>query len=163
MMNFLHDPTGWVLISFIVFVAAAFIFGRKSVVNSLDDKIEAIRNEIATAEALRNQAQQLLADYQRKQEAASEEATKIIEHARTQAAALSARAEEEFENVMARKEAMMKERLLRMEDSAMDDIRRYAADLAVSATARIIAEKMDERSAQKLVDDSIGKIAENLN
>lgn len=162
-MNFLHDPTAWVLVSFVVFVTAAYILGRKSVVAALDSRIEAVRNEIATAEALKDQALELLAEYQRKQEAASEEAAKIIEHARTQATALSARAEEEFENTMARKETMMKERLLRMEDSAMDDIRRYAADLAVSATARIIAEKMDDQAAQKLVDDSISKIAGHLN
>lgn len=158
-----HDPTAWVALSFVVFVVAAFIFGRKSVTSGLDAKIDGIRKEIATAEDLRNQAQALLADYQKKQSAASEEAGKIISQAKTQAEQLRKNAEADFTSTMERKEEMLKERILRMEESAMDDIRRYAADLAISATTQIIAQKMDASSAEKLADASIRKVADNLN
>lgn len=158
-----HDPTAWVALSFAIFVIAAFVFGRKSVLSGLDARIETIRKEIATAEELKSQAQSLLADYQAKQAAASQEAGKIIQQAKTQAEQMRKHAEEEFENTMARKEAALKERIVRMEESAMDDIRRYAAELAINATTQIIAQKMDATSAEKLADASIRKVSENLN
>lgn len=162
-MEFLHDPTAWVLMSFVIFVTAAFVFGRKTALSGLDAKIDAIRTEIATAETLRSQAEALLSEYVGRQSAASQEAGKILENARAQAEALRRKAEDDFSDTMARKEAMMKERLVRMEDAAMDEIRRYAAELAINATTQIIAQKMDAAAAEKLADDSIRKVAENLN
>ena len=163
MAQIFSDATAWVAISFVIFVIAAFVFGRKSVIDGLDGKIDSIRKEIATAEALRDQAQALLADYQQKQSAASQEAGKIIDQAKTQAEQLRKNAETDFTTTMDRKEAMLKERIQRMEESAMDDIRRYAAELAINATTQIIAQKMDASSAEKLADASIRKVADNLN
>lgn len=163
MPTLLHDPTIWVLFSFILFVGLAFKFGRQSVLSSLDSRIESVRKEIATAENLKAEAQKLLNEYQQKQAEAVRDAGKMVEQAQAQARELAARAEQDFTATMQRKEVMMKERLTRMEETAMDDIRRYAAELAISATTQIIAQKMDENSAQKLADESIRKISDNLN
>lgn len=163
MPTLLHDPTIWVLFSFILFVGLAFKFGRQSVLSSLDSRIESVRKEIATAENLKAEAQKLLNEYQQKQAEAVRDAGKMVEQAQAQARELAARAEQDFTATMQRKEVMMIERLTRMEETAMDDIRRYAAELAISATTQIIAQKMDENSAQKLADESIRKISDNLN
>ena len=159
---FLTDPTIWVLVSFAIFVVAAVIFGRKAIVTMLDDKIAAIRNDIANAQALRDEAERLLLEYETKQKAAHSEAEKMLEAAKLQAADLHKRADEELTATMARRESMMKERIQRMEDSARDDIRRYAAELALSATGEIIAQKLDQGSASKLADQSISKVAGSL-
>ncbi len=158
-----HDPTVWVAISFVIFVALAYKFGRASVLKALDARIEAVRSDLATAEQLKAEAQSLLAEYQRKQLDASKEAEQLIENARDNATRLQKQAEEDFTATMDRRESMMKERIMRMEETAMDDIRRYAAELAISATTQIIAEKMDDKSAQKLADNSIRNLADNLN
>ncbi len=158
-----HDPTVWVALSFIIFIALAYKFGRASILKSLDTRIEAVRNDLATAEQLKAEAQALLIEYQRKQLDAAKEAEQLIEKARDNATRLQKQAEEDFTATMTRREGMMKERILRMEENAMDDIRRYAAELAISATTQIIAEKMDDKSAQKLADNSIRNLADNLN
>lgn len=160
---FFSDPTIWVLISFSIFAVAAIIFGRAMVVKILDDKIGVIRTEIANAEALRDEAQKLLLEYETKQRAAHGEAAKMLASAKVQAADLHKRADEELTATMARRESMMKDRIQRMEDAAMDDIRRYAADLAISATTEIISQKLDQASASKLADQSIGKVSDKLN
>lgn len=159
----LNDPTIWVLFSFIVFVVAAFIFGRQTILNGLDQKISLIRNEIEAASNLRHEAEALLADYQARQKDASKEAEKIISLAQAQALDLQKQAEADFTETLARREELLKDRLLRMEETAKDDIRRYAAELAISATAQIIAEKMDTATATKLTDDSIRTVSEHLN
>lgn len=164
MKDFLtHDPTVWVAISFVIFIALAYKLGRASVLKALDTRIEGVRNDLATAEQLKAEAQAMLVEYQRKQLDAAKEAEQLIENARDNATRLQKQAEEDFTTTMARREGMMKERILRMEENAMDDIRRYAAELAISATTQIIAEKMDDKSAHKLADSSISKLSENLN
>ncbi len=158
MTQFFQDPVSWILVSFVIFVGLAFKFGRQSVLNKLDARIETIRKDIATAEALKTEAAALLVEYQRKQADALKEAGKLVDSAKEQALELQRHAEAEFTATMVRREAQMKDRLVRMEETAMDDIRRYAAELAVSATTQIIAEKMDAKTAQKLADSSIDKI-----
>lgn len=157
------DPTLWVAFSFVVFIALAFKLGRASVLKVLDERIDAVRHDLATAEKLKIEAQTMLAEYQHKQLDAAREAEQLINEARKNAARLQQQAEEDFTATMARREDMMKERILRMEDAAMNDIRRYAAELAISATTQIIAEKMDEKSAERLADSSIGKLSGHLN
>lgn len=160
---FMEDPTIWVLISFVIFVALAVVFGRGMILKMLDDKILAIRTEIANAAALRDEAQKLLLEYETKQKAAHSEAEKMLEAAKKQAAELHEKADRDLTETMSRRESMMKDRIQRMEEAAMDDIRRYAADLAISATTEIITQKLDQASANKLADQSIRKVSENLN
>lgn len=163
MSIFMEDPTIWVLVSFVIFVGLAVVFGRGMILKMLDDKILAIRTEIANATALRDEAQKLLLEYETKQKAAHSEAEKMLEAAKKQAVELHEKADRDLTETMARRESMMKDRIQRMEDAAMDDIRRYAADLAISATTEIITQKLDQASANKLADQSIRKVSENLN
>jgi len=160
---FMSDPTIWVLVSFVIFIIGAFVFGRKTVLNMLDAKIDNIKAEISNAESLRDQAQRLLQEYETKQKAAQSEAEKMLEAARKQAAELHAKADSELTETLARRESMMADRIKRMEEAAMDDIRRYAADLAISATKEIISQKLDQASANRLAEDSIRKVSGNLN
>lgn len=159
----LHDPTVWVALSFAVFVILAFVLGRKMIVASLDTKIAKIREEIETSDRLRTEALDLLAQYQQKQKNAQLEADRILTDAATQAKVMQAKLDAEFEESMARREQMLKERIVRMQDQARDDIRRYAAELAMSATAEIISQKMDQTRASGLVDQSISKVSDQLN
>ncbi len=160
---FFTDPTIWVFVSFAIFVVLAVVFGRATVLKLLDDKIASIRTEIANAEALRNEAQALLNEYEQKQKTALSETQRLIEDAKVQASDLHKRADQDLVDTIARREAMLKDRIQRMEETAIDDIRRYAADLAVSATQEIIAQKLDQSQAARLNDDTIRKVSENLN
>jgi F0F1-type ATP synthase membrane subunit b/b' len=49
-----------------------------------------------------------------------------------------------------------------MEQSAISDIKAYAAEISLQATAEIIAKQLDEKSNSKLVDQSIKSISEKL-
>jgi len=159
----LHDPTLWLVFSFAAFAILAFVFGRKSVMGELDSKIEKIRTDISSAEALRNEAETLLNQYKSNLQNASVEADRIIAKAKAQADDMRKQAETEFSETMARREAMLKTRVAQMERTAIDDIRRYAAELAVSATTEIISQKLSPSSASTLTDESIRHISEKLN
>ena len=159
----LHDAVNWVVISFAIFVLAAFVLGRQILLASLDSKIAKIKEEIETSDRLRHEAMELLAQYQSKQKNAEIEAQKIVETATAQAKTIQAKLDAEFEDSIKRREAMLTERLTRMQDQARDDIRKYAAELAMSATSEIISQKMDSARSTALIDESIAKVTNQLN
>ena len=159
----LNDPTLWLVFSFVAFAVLAFIFGRKSVLSILDTKIEKIRNDISTAEKLQTEAEALLNQYKSNLQNASVEADRIIAKAKIQAEDIRKQSELDLAETMARREVMLKTRIDQMERAAIDDIRRYAAELAVSATTEIIAQKLSEQKASSLMDDSINNIGNKLN
>lgn len=161
-MEFFQNATNWVLISFVIFAIGFWKFGLKLLLGKLDRRIEDIRKEIETADSLRIEAQELLAQYQRKQRDAAREADVIIESAQKHAAEIQKQAESDLNEMVARKEAQLKDRLKRMEEVALQDIKAYAAELSVKATAEIIAKQMDQATNDRLVDQSIKAIAAQL-
>lgn len=163
MTEFFNESTNWVLISFVIFAIGFWKFGLKLLLGKLDRRIEEIRKEIEVAESLRIEAQELLAQYQRKQRDAAHEAETIIETARHHAAEIQKQAELDLNEMVARKEAQLQDRLKRMEDVALQEIKSYAAELSVKATAEIIAKQIDQRTSERLIDQSIKAMAGQFN
>lgn len=153
----------WITISFAIFAYIAYRFGKHSVLSGLDGRIEEIRKEISTAESLRVEAQELLAQYQRKQRDAEKEAAQIVKEAEKHAVRIREAAEAELVETMNRREAQLTERLERIEKNAMAEIRNHAAELAAAATMETILKMLDEKTNKKLVDDAIGHIPQHLN
>lgn len=157
-MSLLQDANFWLCGSFIIFAAVCYRFGKDTFLNLLDTRIAGIRKEIREAENLRIEAQELLAQYQRKHRDALKEAEKIISNAEKHAIEIRKRAEAELAETMERREEQFKERMKNMERAAMDEIQSYVADLSIQATQRIIADKLDQKIATQLVDRSVKNI-----
>ena len=158
-----HDTALWVGISFVIFAFIAFKLGRSSVVGALDAKIDEVKQEIENAERLRVEAQELLAQYQRKQRDAEAEAADILARAQEQAKMIKSTAEADIAEIMDRRETQLAERLRRIEENALSEIQSHAADLAVAATTEMIAQTLDEKANSALNEASIGNLAKHLN
>lgn len=161
-MELLHDAGIWVLISFLIFAVFAFRFGKDSLLAKLDGRIDDIKREIETAESLRVEAQELLAQFQRKQRDAEKEAKEIVDTAKKHANEVKKQADKDLKELMARREKQLAERLDRMEQAAADRIRAHAADLAVQATSTLIAKEMNKKTDSVLVNDSIDNLRKNF-
>lgn len=156
------DTHTWVLISFLLFAVMAFRFGKNKFLAKLDNRIDFIRDEIRTAESLRIEAQELLAQYQRKQRDAAKEAEDIVTAAKSAAALIRNETEKDLQDLLERKETQLAERLQRMEESAKAEIQAYAAELAVKATAEIIHSKLDQAANDRLIDASIKAVSAQM-
>ena len=88
----LEDPTFWTAVAFVIVVALLAKPIYKAVTSGLDGRADRIRSQLDEAQRLRDEAQELLADYQRKQREAQTEAERIIAQAKTAAERLTARA-----------------------------------------------------------------------
>ncbi len=162
MMELLQDTHNWFALSFVVFLAVAWVFGRKAVLGALDSRIAVIRDEIKAAESLHAESKHLLAEYQMKHESAVRDAAKIAAEARKDADKIRIEAEAALEESIRRREKQLDERLSRMKQSAIAEIQQYAADIAAQATAEIIAQKLDGKTDSRLIDRAIGAIGKNV-
>jgi len=162
-MGFLAEPTNWVLISFVIFAALFVKFGLGTVLGKLDGRIDEIKNELATAEKLRVEAQDLLSSYQKKHRDAMKEAEEIVNRAKQQAEVLQAKAQEDLREVMARREKQLEERLSRIEAAAEAELRKQTAELALKASEELIRKSLDAKGQASLVEKSIAGLPNALN
>lgn len=161
-MELFQDSQIWVTVSFLVFLFVMWKLGKSKLLEMLDKRIEDVRKEIETAESLRVEAQELLAQYQRKQRDAAKEAEEIVATAKTHAAEIKKQAEKDLKEIAKRREQQLADRLERMEQNALQEIQAHAAQLAVKATSEIIAKQMDKKTNENLVDKSIKDVAKQL-
>ena len=62
-MHLFADPEFWVLVAAVLFVAAVWKPAKKSLIGALDERASRIRAELDEATKLREEAEQLLAQY----------------------------------------------------------------------------------------------------
>ena len=160
--HLLQDGYTWYTFSFLIFVGLIVKFGVPVINKGLDSRIEQIKKDLAESESLRVEAQEMLAQYQRKHRDAVKESEKIIATARENAEKFKANAEAELNEIINRREQQLVERLNRMEQNAVNEIQAYAADLAINAATQIIIEKLDKKTNAKLVDQSIENVQSNI-
>jgi F-type H+-transporting ATPase subunit b len=161
-MIFLEDSAVWLLISFLIFASLVYKFGKDALLGVIDARISHIKKEIQSAENLRIEAQELLAQYQRRHRDSIKEAEKIIATAEKHAEEIRKNEERNLKESIARREKQMVDHIAQMEIAAINQIRQQAANLAITATAQIIAERMDNKTGEKLIDQSISSTAKNL-
>ena len=125
---------------------------------SLDKKIAAIRDQLAEAEALRQDAEALKAEYEAKAAAADQEAAAMVERAKHEAEAIVAKASEDAAALVERRKAMAEAKIAAEERAAIDELRATAARAASAAAAKLIAERNDASTDKKLVDQAIASL-----
>ena len=153
----------WVLIAFIVFIGAVAKKAYAGITGGLDARADKIKTEIDEAVRLREEAQALLAGYQRQQRDALKETEAMLEQAREVAEVETAQAEVDLRAVLKRRGEAAKEKIAQAEARALKDVHDATVDIALAATARVIADSLDEARAAKLVDAAIEDLGQRLN
>lgn len=158
----LADPRTWVLFSAILFAVVIWKYGKKPLLKILDGRTARIKAELEEAERLKCEAQDLLADYQKKHRDAVQTAQKIIDNAHEAAILIQKDSEQKLEDNIARREGLLLERIARAEAAAVQSLRHQAADIAATAAEKLLAEAISKRGP-KLVDEAIEELPQRLN
>ena len=147
---------GWVALAMVV-VLAVMIWKRVPaiVAKVLDDKIAAIRSQLAEAAALREDAEKLRKEYQKKAKAADKEAAAMIERAKSEAEAIVAKANADAEAMVERRTRMAEQKIAAEERNAVNELRAAAATAATRAAEKLIAQRHDAAADASLVDQTI--------
>lgn len=152
-----------VSVSFILFLAVLAYFKVPGMVNKmLDERATGIQSELDEAASLREEAQSLLASYERKQKEVQGQADGIVKAARQEAEAAAEQAKVDLEKSIARRLAAAEDQIANAEASAVKEVRDEAAVIAVAAAREVIAKQMTAAEGNKLIDDAIDTVGAKL-
>lgn len=160
----LYEAETWVAVAFLVFVALlAYLGVHKTIVAALDNRANKIKAELDEARRLKDEAMALLAQYQRKRQDAETEAQSIVTGAKAEAERLSAEAKVKAEEFVARRTKMAEQKIAQAEAQAVADVRAAAADAAVAAAEKILAEQAKGDVANQLIAKGVEDVRNKLN
>jgi F-type H+-transporting ATPase subunit b len=125
MMEFFKEAENWVAIAFVIFIGVLIYVGvHKKIIEALDHRAIRIKNELDEARKLRDEAAALLAEYQKKQREAEQEAAAIVAEAKAEAVRVAAESHAKLEEFVARRSKLAETKIGRCrgrrEDPARD-------------------------------------------
>jgi F-type H+-transporting ATPase subunit b len=163
-LELLGDAEFWVAVAFVIFVAGMGYLGvHRMVAKSLDERAGRIKAELDEARKLKDEAAQLLAQYQRKRQEAEGEAQEIIAGAKAEAERLAIEAKAKIEEFVARRTKMAETKIAQAEAQAAADVRAAAADAAVAAAEKILTLQTTGNLANELISRGIEDVRKKLN
>jgi len=152
-----------VLLGFLIFVGVLIYFGvPKMITSKLDARAETIRKELDEARTMREEAQSLLADFEKKKKEVSDQAAAIVAAAKAEGDTALEEAKAELQQTITRRLAAATEQIASAEQAAVRQVRDRAISVAVKAAAEVIAQKMDPARADALIDKAIGEVKAKL-
>jgi len=152
-----------VLLGFLLFLAVLVYFKVPGLLGGLLDKrAEGIRDELDEARKLREEAQSLLASYERKQREVQDQAQRIVAQAKAESKIAADQAKVDLEKSIARRVAAAEEQIVSAQNAAVKDVRDRAAVVAVAAARDVIAKQMTAAEGNKLIDAAIAEVGAKL-
>lgn len=160
----IFEPEFWVAVAFVILLAIfGYIGVHRMIAKSLDDRAARIKGELDEARRLKDEAAQLLAEYQRKRQAAEKEADDIIAGAKAEAERLATEAKAKIEDFVARRTKLAETKIAQAEAQAAADVRSAAADAAVAAAEKILSAEAKGNLAGELIAKGIEDVRKKLN
>ncbi|HEU0072058.1 MAG TPA: F0F1 ATP synthase subunit B [Alphaproteobacteria bacterium] len=156
------EPEFWLAVAFALFVGLLARPVSQKIGAALDGRAKKIETEIEEATRLRDEAQALLASYQRKSREALKEAEDILANAEAEAKRLAEEAAVELAAALKRREQMAVEKIAQAEARAVADVRNAAVDVALAATRELIQKNLDAGKADALVNAAVAELPKKL-
>ncbi len=154
----------WAFVGLVLFLGIlVYMKVPAMMARNLDKRAADIAAELEQAKKLREEAQQLLAEYQRKRNEAEEEAKSIVAAAEKEASALREEARQKTEDYVTRRTALAEQKIKQAETEAVNEVRASAVELAVAAAEKVMADKVDAKKAGDLFKSSLGELKNQLN
>lgn len=152
-----------VLLAFLLFVGIliyAKVPGR--ITGLLDARAAQIKAELTEARALRDEAQTILASYERKQKEVQAQADRIVAIAKQEAMAAAEQAKADLTRSIARRVAAAQEQIASAEATAIREVRERAVQVAISAAGEVLAKQMTPDSANAMIDAAIDQVSAKM-
>ncbi|HUZ34614.1 MAG TPA: ATP F0F1 synthase subunit B [Xanthobacteraceae bacterium] len=158
------EAEAWVAIAFVLFLALLVYLGaHRRVIGGIDARQARIKAELDEAVRLRQEAQAVLAEFERKARDAESEAVAIVAGATAEAERLAVEAKARMEDFVLRRTKMAETKIAQAEAQALADVRAAAADTAVAAAETILAAAAKGKVAEGLLAKGIEDIKNKFN
>lgn len=153
-----------VTLAFLVFLGVLIYFKVPGIIGGLLDKrAESIRNDLAEARRLREEAQEIYASYERRQREVSTQADEIVANARREAGAQAEKAKEDLRISIERRLKAAEDQIASAETDAIRAVRDQAVQIAIGASAEILGQQATAADRSAGIDRAIDEVAQRLN
>jgi F-type H+-transporting ATPase subunit b len=134
------DAEFFVAVGFTIFLGVLIWAGaHRKVAGAIDARTDRIKNELAEAERLRAEAEELLASFENKRADAEAEAKAIVALAKEEAELLAAEAKQRIDEFVARGVKQVDDKIAQAKAQAKAEVRAAAADAAVKVAEAVLA------------------------
>jgi len=158
------EAEAWVAVAFVLFLGIlVYVGAHRRVIDGIDQRQARIKAELEEARRLREEAQALLVEYQRKRHDADREAEAIIATANAEAERLAAEGKTRLEDFVARRTKMAETKIAQAEAQALADVRSSAADAAVASAEKILSTTAKGKIADDLLARGIADLRKGFN
>ncbi len=163
MDKLIHSPEFWVAIGFVILIGVmAWLKVGKMIGSALDARADKIKASLDEAAELREEAQHVLAEYQRKQRDAIKEMEEMLVRACDESTHLAEDAAQNLGRAMERREEMARDKIAQAEAEALQEVREIAVDVALAAARKLITDGLDEARAGQLLDAAIAELPDKV-
>ena len=153
-----------VTLAFLLFIGVLVYFRVPQIVAGLLDKrAEGIRNDLAEARRLREEAQEIYASYERRQREVKTQADEIVANAKREAVLEADKAKSALQASIARRLKAAEEQIASAEGDAVRAVRDRAIQTAISAATEILGQQAGAEQRAAGIDKAIDDVANRLN
>jgi len=156
----LEKDATWVAIGFILFILLLVYFKVPGQITKiLDNRADKIRSELDEAKKLREEAQSMLADFQKKNKEAEKNAKALIDEAKKLAKNYEKEAKSKFDENMERRKKLLDEKLKRAEVEALNQIKNDITDIVFDAIDKSLSNNnINKDASDRIIDSGIKEI-----
>ena len=155
-MNF--DATFWVAVSFFLFAGVLLYFKvPQKILATLDESINKIRKEIEEAEKLKEEAKNILSDYEARLDKSKVEIDLMIKNAKKESETNIIKTNDQFHKIFENRKKMAEEKIKQMKLQATKDIKNYSVEVAIIALEKIIKNSIDKKKLDKIYVSSVNE------
>ena len=160
--NILDDATLWVAISFIIFIILIFKPLKNMMITSLDNKILELKSQLEESRKLKDDAEKLFAEQNKKYEETLIKIKKLNEDAIYESKIIKKKVEEDIKNSLLRKEKGFKQLSSQMELKVREDLKNEIIEKAIYYTEFKIKKKLKKSHNSKLISESLSKLTNHF-
>ena len=150
------DATFWVAISFFIFLGGLIYLKVPQKINiSLNEEINKIKKELDEAEKLKNEAKNLLGEYEKKISESKKESKNILNHAKKENEKIIIEKTQKFHQLMDERKKSTEQKISQMKVDALKDIKNMSVKISIEAIEDLIKNSVDKNKLENFYNESL--------
>ena len=158
-LSLVESTLFWTGLSFLVLLVVVWKYVVPVLGNLLEERRKRIQEDIRKAEALHEEAEKVLSNYNSQLQNSRKEAQEIVANAKSEAEKLIQTKTAELERDLAKRSEDARVKIEQAKSSAVREVRQEVSELAIAAAERVLMQEVDSKKAGKITDD----ILKNMN
>ena len=151
----LSDAKFWTAVAFVIFIVLTFKPVKSILIKGLDEKIKLIKNNINNAENIENDAKKLLSDLKISEKNLNEKIDEFNKSTKLKIENLEKEMSSKLEQQINRKKELNELKIKQLEQEASEEIKNKTSYLAIKIVKNYLENKLDEKSKDKIFQDSL--------